>query len=81
MGVEQLVVHSVWDREGAGSSPVSRTKKQMTMEEKMMKEKSPDQRSDIAQQLLPDRLIGRAREFESRGVGSSPAPAANGTIA
>lgn len=26
MGVEQLVVHSVWDREGAGSSPVSRTK-------------------------------------------------------
>lgn len=51
------------------------------MEEKMMKENGPDQGSDIEQQLLPDRLIGRAREFESRGVGSSPAPATNGTIA
>jgi hypothetical protein len=53
----------------------------MKMEEKMMKEKDPDQGSDIVQQLLPDRLTGRAREFESRGVGSSPAPATNGTIA
>lgn len=46
-----------------------------------MKEKGPDQGSDIVQQLLPDRLIGRAREFESRGVGSSPTPATNGAIA
>ncbi len=59
-------------------SPVQKTNE---MEKKMMKEKSPDQGSDIVQQLLPDRLIGRAREFESRGVGSSPAPATNGTIA
>lgn len=51
------------------------------MRKEEMKEKDPDQGSDIVQQLLPDRLIGRAREFESRGVGSNPAPATNGTIA
>jgi hypothetical protein len=27
MGVEQWLVHSVWDREGTGSNPVSHTKK------------------------------------------------------
>ncbi len=26
MGVEQLVVHPIWDRDGAGSSPASHTK-------------------------------------------------------
>ena len=40
-----------------------------------MKEMCSDQGSDIVQQTLPDRLIGRAREFESRSAGSSPAPA------
>ena len=51
------------------------------MENKMMKEMCPNQKSDIAQQKLPGRLIGRAREFESRGAGSNPAPATEGAIA
>lgn len=30
MGVEQLVVHSVWDRDAVGSNPASHTKNEMT---------------------------------------------------
>ena len=51
------------------------------MESKMMKEMCPNQQSDIVQQTLPGRLTGRAREFESRSAGSSPAPATEGAIA
>ncbi len=51
------------------------------MKNEMRKEMCPTQQSDIVQQTLPGRLIGRAREFESRGAGSSPAPATKGAIA
>lgn len=50
------------------------------MESNMMEEKCPDQGSDIAQQTLPGRLTGRARDFDSRRAGSNPAPATNGII-
>ncbi len=32
MGVEQWLVHSVWDREGTGSNPVSHTKQKVKNE-------------------------------------------------
>ena len=34
MGVEQWLVHSVWDREGIGSNPVSHTKQKVKNENK-----------------------------------------------
>ena len=51
------------------------------MKTKMKDEMCPVQDSDQVQQLLPGRLIGRARDFDSRGVGSNPAPATKGIIA
>lgn len=51
------------------------------MKTKMKEEMCPDQDCDTAQQLLPGRLTGRARDFDSRGVGSNPAPATEGIIA
>lgn len=36
---------------------------------------------DRVQQTLPGRLTGRARDFDSRGAGSNPAPATNGAVA
>lgn len=51
------------------------------MKSELMKEICPDQGSDIAQQTLPGRLTGRARDFDSRSAGSNPAPATNGIIA
>ena len=93
MGEEQLVVRLVWDQEAVGSSPTSRTKAPayclvlfknknvIEMKSELMKEMCPDQGSDIAQQTLPGRLTGRARDFDSRSAGSNPAPATNGIIA
>jgi hypothetical protein len=45
------------------------------MDDKKMKEMCPNKDSDSVQQILPGRLIGRARDFDSRRAGSNPAPA------
>lgn len=61
MGVEQWLVHSVWDREGTGSNPVSHTKQKVKVKMKTMNTKQQDD----SQQILAGRLTGRASDFDS----------------
>lgn len=51
------------------------------MKNRKTKEMCLNRSDDYVQQTLPGRLTGRARDFDSRRVGSNPTPATNGAVA